>query len=220
VQLLSPRAEVRLLLCGGTGLLKHARLQHIALALRSLLVLEMRDVQVSGAARLPAAPRCTAAVPRWRASARPPPPGATRGPEPDARAPAHTSGAGSLPLAPSTLTSLTTPPHPHTPSRPAPPHPQVTGVYDCEPGAHVPDDVAALTCHLATLNGADARAVLAGPPDVLATPELVVSALRRTLVGGPAAAAAAALLAWPAADEPRPGFCRPAPPAPVLLLRG
>ena len=52
MQLLSPRAEVRLLLCGGSGLLKHARLQHIALALRSLLVLEMRDVQVGGPGRL------------------------------------------------------------------------------------------------------------------------------------------------------------------------
>jgi hypothetical protein len=73
-----------------------------------------------------------------------------------------------------------TPPSPYPP-----PPPQVAGVYDCEPGAHVPDDVAALTCHLATLSGAEARAVLAGPQHVLALPELVVSALRRTLVGSP-----------------------------------
>lgn len=46
MRLLAPRAELRLLLCGGSSLVDSTRLSFLGEALRALLVMEARGLQV------------------------------------------------------------------------------------------------------------------------------------------------------------------------------
>ncbi|KAG2498011.1 hypothetical protein HYH03_004269 [Edaphochlamys debaryana] len=57
VRLLAPRAELRLLLCGGSGLIDSVRLSFLGEALRGLLVMEARGLTLTGRTPLEALPR-------------------------------------------------------------------------------------------------------------------------------------------------------------------